>query len=599
MRSCAAVMVFPAHSYAMSFDRSQIDLFPTSGIADWLPNETIFSLCSRYHKLSGNLLASTTCKQLFSHGQKGTAHDFPSRLDMFVQNTRGLLGATNDIIRERTILPFYLPFRSAEHERAAFLSMAGNGIGSMKFQLGILTSRFGANHPLKACAECMQDDQKNFGTAYWHLSHQLPGVWICLAHKQPLMVASEKSNGIGRFLWLLPDQRVMTSVNNGCLHFRELEAAIRISQVAEQLLSLPRGFHFDSRVLVKTYHVALSKQGLLRNSGKLNNAEIGAAYSKFTCDLSYIPDFSNAAENQNTSGALVLRLLRNPRSGTHPLRHILLICWLFDTWGVFWDAYLRANVNEEALEIERKGNSEQEYLNEEVDRRRAVIAEVKENNLSARRAAANAGVDVATAMAWLAEEGISSKRRPKKLKEDIRRKLVADLKSGMDKVTAARKYMISESTVMKTLKSEVGLYNDWLSIRFEKERAAARSEWLNLQRMYSDSGVKKLRAVGSRVYAWLYRNDRAWMAENSVSIAKPARNNHSSIDWDVRDSGLAKQVMDAAASLLDGGCQRDISLPDLYRVLPHLRAKIRALDKLPLTGRAIRMVTSGNYSILR
>ncbi|MBG7622081.1 TniQ family protein [Herbaspirillum sp. AP02] len=583
----------------MSFDRSQIDLFPTSGIADWLPSETMFSMCSRYHKLSGNILASTTCKQLFGHGQKGTAHDLPSRVDVFVQNTRGLLGTTNDIIRERTLLPFYLPFRSAEDERAAFLSMAGNGIGSMKFQLGILTSRFGANHPLKACAECMQDDQKNFGTAYWHLSHQLPGVWICLAHKQPLMVASEKSNGIGRFLWLLPDQRVMTPINNGRLHFRELEAAIRISQVAEQLLSLPRGFHFDSRVLVKTYHSALSKQGLLRNSGKLNNAEIGAEYSRFARHLSYIPDFSNAAENQNTSGALVLRLLRNPRSGTHPLRHILLICWLFDTWSGFWDAYLRANLNQEALEIEREGNSDQGYLNEDIDRRQAVIAEVKENNLSARRAAANAGVDVATAMAWLAEEGISSKRRPKKLKEDIRQKLVADLKSGMDKVTAARKYVISESTVMKTLKTEVGLYNDWLSIRFDKERATARSEWLNLQRMYSDYGAKKLRAVGSRVYAWLYRNDRAWMVENSVSMAKPARNNHSSIDWDVRDSGLAKQVMDAAASLLDGGCKRDISLPDLYRFLPHLRAKIRALDKLPLTGRAIRMVTSGNYSILR
>lgn len=599
MRSRATTMVYPAHSYAMSFDRSQIDLFPTSGIADWLPNETMFSMCSRYHKLSGNLLASTTCKQLFGHAQKGTAHDFPSRIDMFVQNTRGLLGTTNDIIRERTLLPFYLPFRSAENESAACLAMAGNGIGSMKFQLGILTSRFGASHPLKACAECMQDDQKNFGTAYWHLSHQLPGVWICLAHKQPLMVASEKSNGIGRFLWLLPDQRVMTAINNGRLHFRELEAAIRISQVAEQLLSLPRGFHFDSRALVKTYHSALSKQGLLRNSGKLNNAEIGAAYSRFVRDLSRIPDFSNTAENQSTFGGLVLRLLRNPRSGTHPLRHILLMCWLFDTWGGFWDAYLRAKLNEEAFDTEGGGNSDQEYLSGEVDRRRALIAEVKENNFSARRAAANAGVDVATAMAWLAEEGIPSKRRPKKLKEEIRQNLIADLKSGIDKATAAKKYLISESTVMKTLKTEVGLYNDWLSIRFAQDRAAARAEWLNLQNMYPDFGLKKLRAVGSRVYAWLYRNDRAWMMENSVSIAKPVRNNHSSIDWDVRDSGLAKQVMDAAASLMNGGCQRDISLPDLYKVLPHLRAKIRALGKLPLTGRAIDLVTSKDYSILR
>ncbi|WP_034296404.1 TnsD family Tn7-like transposition protein [Herbaspirillum sp. RV1423] len=354
-------MVSPAHLYPMSFDRSQIDLFPTSGIANWLPNETIFSMCSRYHKLSGNLLASTTCKQLFGHAQKGTAHDFPSRIDMFVQNTGGLLGTTDDIIRERTLLPFYLPFRSAVDEEAAFLAMAGSGIGSMKFQLGILTSRFGANHPLKACAECMEEDQKNFGTAYWHLSHQLPGIWICLAHEQPLMMASEKSNGIGRFLWLLPNQQVLTSID--CRQFcsRELAAAIKISQTAERLLSLQRGFHFDSRILVKTYHSALSKRGLLTNSGKLNNTEIGAAYSMFAGELSHIPDFSNVTENPNAFGGLVLRLLRNPRSGTHPLRHILLICWLFDTWGSFWDAYLQENLNEKIREIGKKENSDQEY----------------------------------------------------------------------------------------------------------------------------------------------------------------------------------------------------------------------------------------------
>jgi transposase len=517
---------------------------------------------------------------------------------MFVQNTRGLLGTTNDIIRERTLLPFYLPFRSAENESAAFFAMAGDGIGSMKFQLGILTSRFGANHPLKACAGCMQNDQKNFGTAYWHLMHQLPGVWICLVHEQPLMVASEKSNGIGRFLWLLPNLEVMTSVNSGRFRSRELAVAIKISRAAEQLLSLQRGFHFDSRTLVKTYHSFLSEKGLLTNSGKLNNAEISAAYSSFVGELSHIPDFSNAAESPNTLGGLVLRLLRNPRSGTHPLRHILLICWLSDTWGSFWGAYLRESLNEEIPEIGKKGNSDQEYPNRTVDRRRSVIAEVMEENLSLRRAASNAGIDVATAMAWLAEEGVSSKRRPKKLKENIRQNLVADMKSGMDKVTAAKKYGISESTVMKTLKTEVGLYDSWLSTRFDKDRAVARSEWLNLQSMYPDYGTKKLRTVGTRIYAWLYRNDRAWMVENSASIAKPSRNNHSSIDWDVRDSGLAKQVMDAAASLINGGCQRDISLPDLYRVLPHLRAKISALDKLPLTGRAIGIVTSKGYSIL-
>jgi hypothetical protein len=49
----------------------------------WLPDETLFSLCSRYHRASGNQLPTTTCKALFGHKLQGAAHDFPARLNHF------------------------------------------------------------------------------------------------------------------------------------------------------------------------------------------------------------------------------------------------------------------------------------------------------------------------------------------------------------------------------------------------------------------------------------------------------------------------------------------------------------------------------------
>lgn len=82
--------------------------------------------------------------------------------------------------------------------------MSSNSVAYLKLRLGILTSRFRANHPLKACSQCMEQDIRETGWAYWHLKHQFPGVWMCTTHKQQLLLSTLKANGVKRFQWLLP-----------------------------------------------------------------------------------------------------------------------------------------------------------------------------------------------------------------------------------------------------------------------------------------------------------------------------------------------------------------------------------------------------------
>lgn len=59
-------------------------------------------------------LARDTSFALFGDPRQGTRHDFPSCIDQFVLRTNQQLGSSVDIIAARTILPFYLPFRSVE-----------------------------------------------------------------------------------------------------------------------------------------------------------------------------------------------------------------------------------------------------------------------------------------------------------------------------------------------------------------------------------------------------------------------------------------------------------------------------------------------------
>ena len=108
------------------------DLFGGLVPHEWLPNETLFSLCSRHHRLSANHRASSTCQALFGHPSQGSAHDFPSRLGEFERLTGARLGTADEIIRLRTVLPYYLPFASSEVASAAIAAMAGPSIGGVR-----------------------------------------------------------------------------------------------------------------------------------------------------------------------------------------------------------------------------------------------------------------------------------------------------------------------------------------------------------------------------------------------------------------------------------------------------------------------------------
>jgi len=55
----------------------------------WLPDETLFSLASRHHVVSGNVRPGDTCFQLFGHKRLGSSHDLPARVDEFVRRTAG------------------------------------------------------------------------------------------------------------------------------------------------------------------------------------------------------------------------------------------------------------------------------------------------------------------------------------------------------------------------------------------------------------------------------------------------------------------------------------------------------------------------------
>jgi hypothetical protein len=136
----------------------------------------------------------------------------------------------------------------------------------------------------------------------------------------------------------------------------------------------------------------------------------------------------------------------------------------------------------------------------------------------------------------------------------------------------------------------VGLHAQWVAARKARSRERARSTWLSLLASGEHQGLKWMRKLEPAAYAWLYRNDTAWLRANLPPAPKEsARRASPAVRWDVRDLELSARVFQTALSLSKNGATT-LRLWQLYQVLPELKAKLGQLQRLPLTQRALETV---------
>jgi hypothetical protein len=92
-------------------------------------------------------------------------------------------------------------------------------------------------------------------------------------------------------------------------------------------------------------------------------------------------------------------------------------------------------------------------------------------------------------------------------------------------------------------------------------------------------------------FAWLYRNDRAWLEVQAKRQPPAPKSNHSRVDWDARDRGYASQVAEACLLIAAKTATKRITIGALCQAVPDLKPLLSKLDRMPLTGAALRQAT--------
>lgn len=497
---------------------------------DWLPDETLFSLCSRQHLLMGNLNPATTSIAVLGLRQQFIKHDIPCGIAALEQTGFEYWGTAESILFNRTIFSLFVPFQNQVKIEDAIRTLKSDRIDSIKYRLGLVSSGFGAEHPLKACPFCMDEDLHAHGIAYWHLSHQYPGVLICPRHQAWLLASIKSRRWSGRFEWSLPSERLLIEqASSQRLWSRSVFLALADNVI--DLASIGRATSFESCTVAATYRTAVLQGS--RSASLLERTE----------PLRRFHLFESLPADKKSSDSFVNQLVRPPRRSIHPLKHLVLINWLFDDLDSFIEAY--------KAETARSSQQGACTTSRAADKR----VSPSHSKAPARNAL-----------------------RPKRLKGRLKEDLLSKLAEGISKEALCEEFKITVSTINKLIRAHPASYALALKARHHRKTDEHRSQWQQLHGLYPELGVQALRNKMPPLYAWLYRNDKDWLIAEGQTFAKPAHVGKYHVDWEARDYRLLSMLRSACASIALP--QRGpVTMTQLYAMIPMLSTCLENRDQ--------------------
>lgn len=469
--------------------------------------ECLYSWCALYHRLSGNAVAKHSYFQLFGAGGREVRHDFPTRLVAFCVRTRNVLGTPESLALQRTMLGYYAQFASLSTYRRAMGAMSDGKQGDAKHVLGLMASRVGASHPLKACPACVRRDLNELGYSRWLLEHQWPSVWVCRHHGSQLRSLTKQSQPRELREWTLPEDHAIGEWSD----IPKLPALSgeRLMQIASVSVCLNRlSVLFEHDRLRLAYRIGAKRRGWLAFDGTLRLAAMSVALQDTFGSLTQVPGFGFLKESDPNGGGLLGLLTRQVPGLHHPAKHAVLIAFLFESMGAFIDAYRMAG---HMTEGDRLAVLVGDWRNE---LRRLVESE----RWSVSRAAKSVGVPTSRACCWLESEGVPVARRPRVMDEEKRVQIVSLLQAGKDYQDIAELVSVKKSIVRAFAAANHEVRDHWRQRRFELLRDDHRVRALGLFATNYGVSLKNLKSIPGNGLAWLERHDREWLSAHTPNL---------------------------------------------------------------------------------
>jgi len=181
------------------------------------PDEFWYSILCRYHVRAGYVTAPATIRQLFPDRiQLSLGNLFPNNLIYLLSLNlpEGIIDV-EDIILNHTLYKYCFRMRTY-NEKLDMLDNLKKGIAQTPTNLWRtagknirLQQSTRSLEVLKFCPICKEEDTEAYGESYWHLTHQIPLISVCIKHKCKLIEHScARANQLS-YSFILPNDYLL------------------------------------------------------------------------------------------------------------------------------------------------------------------------------------------------------------------------------------------------------------------------------------------------------------------------------------------------------------------------------------------------------
>jgi len=464
------------------------------------PDELLYSTLARYCMRSGNIREIHNFEDLFGTRNCIAAMELPTQLDALIKNMPVSTKYTAEyFIYNHTLFPFLAAFIPQERADKIIQTMR-NGEGAVSYiRIGLISNSINLNKYFRFCPECFKEDIERFGEPYWHRSHQITGVFVCLKHKIPLCDSTELIRAGNR-------QRFISASHENCIVEKEIsysndlmEKMLLMGEDAEILLNNQFGFK-DGEWFKSQFRVKLIEKGYARMNNYIHQKRLKQDFVDF-----YGHEYLALVQSPVSvnSGGWLPDMVRNNDRTTYSIRYLLLARFLGIPVADLFNTKLGSN-NEDENNIDA--------YQELWDQR---LIELTQSGLSIR------------------EISDILKSSTKTIRKAIDRLEIEEFW----KFNGGGKYLHNKFT-------------DTEEFRMKRERL--REKWLELHAQYPDKSSSQIRKNNDGVYAWLKRYDSEWMEENYRRIKTVV----NIVDWDKRDAELLPKVKEVIKEMKEGKPER-------------------------------------------
>ncbi|WP_339418539.1 MULTISPECIES: TnsD family Tn7-like transposition protein [unclassified Pseudomonas] len=278
------------------------------------PDELLYSLAVRYHRLSANHSYRRTSQDLFGVYSRTCGSILPCCLGTLSKELAWAY-SVHELINNFTLFPLYEPFLSEAKRSAARIAMAGDSGTGLKMSLGLTASGFLKHASFRYCESCVTEDRRNCGSAYWHRIHQAMGSCVCPLHGKALR-AITFPNGADWRCMLLPGEAVGSQI-------METPAASAVDIVSEmQFWALNHPTDMQRLLAGNFLGHRLEEMGFLK-SGRIREQALRA----FLNSTLLLNPLANEFQEICHSCDWVFTVLRPRQRVIQPLKFYFL-CWL-------------------------------------------------------------------------------------------------------------------------------------------------------------------------------------------------------------------------------------------------------------------------------